>query len=134
MILVRRLIAYYLDIITLSIIIYPYFLLFGKEVDGGYTWRDIYYLPLILVWYLYFVSLETLWGTTIGKRVLLLYVKKADGTNLTLIDIVKRRLFDLPELFFMPIIAGALAFFTPNKQRIGDLIANTIVVYKKGTQ
>jgi uncharacterized RDD family membrane protein YckC len=131
MILVKRFIAYAIDITILSIITYPYFLYYGIEGDGGdtYTLRGVYYLPPIIVWYLYFVFLETVWKTTVGKRIFSLYIRKTDGTNVKFIDIIKRRIFDFPELFFMPLIAFFVAISTSKNQRVGDLIAKTTVVY-----
>ncbi len=71
-------------------------------------------------------------GQTIGKRLFRLRVIDAHGLRLRVSQVVLRnlmRVFDaLPVLY----LAGAAAcFFSRNLQRLGDLVANTVVVRER---
>jgi uncharacterized RDD family membrane protein YckC len=78
----------------------------------------------------YFILFEGLWnGRTPGKQVAGLQVRMADGLPVTLGAALGRNLLRpadfLPGFYFV----GLLAMFTnPKGQRIGDLVANTVVV------
>ncbi len=86
---------------------------------------------LVLGPFAYFILLEGLWnGQTLGKKAARIQVRMADGTPVTFGATVGRnflRVADfLPSFYF----AGLIACFTnPNSQRLGDLVANTIVVH-----
>lgn len=81
----------------------------------------------------YFILLEGLWnGQTVGKKSLGLRVRMSDGTPVTFSAALGRNIMRpadmVPGLYFV----GLLAMFTNTRsQRIGDLIANTVVCYEK---
>jgi len=80
----------------------------------------------------YFILFEGLWnGCTPGKKASKLRVKMVDGTPITFSASLGRNLFRaadfLPSFYFV----GLVSMFTTSKsQRLGDLIANTIVVHE----
>ncbi len=81
----------------------------------------------------YFVLLEGLWnGQTLGKKALGIRVRMADGTPITFGSALGRnvlRIADfLPSFYFMGLLA---IFSTPRAQRLGDLVANTVVCYER---
>lgn len=79
--------------------------------------------------FVYFILLEGLWGgQTVGKKAMGLRVRMADGTPLTFQSAAGRNLLRLADFLPALYFAGMLAIFTtPNSQRFGDMIANTIV-------
>jgi len=99
---------------------------------GGYIFF------LFLSWFGYYIGFEIMWnGQTIGKRLLGLRVIKMDGTPAAPAQIFMRelvRLVDaLPMCLFGYNVAGTVAFFNPYSQRIGDMLAGTIVVKERRT-
>lgn len=81
----------------------------------------------------YFIFLEGLWnGHTLGKKAMNLRVRMADGTPVTFAAALGRNLLRpadmLPGVYFV----GLLAMFTnPRAQRLGDLVADTIVCQER---
>ena len=81
----------------------------------------------------YFVFLEGLWnGQTVGKKALNIRVRMTDGTPVTFAAALGRNLLRpadmLPGIYFV----GLLAMFTnPRSQRLGDLVADTIVCLER---
>ena len=84
---------------------------------------------------LYGIILEYFWrGQTIGKRLFKLKVMDIQGLNLQLNQVIIRNIMrpvdKVPYVFYM---AGGLAcFFSRYSQRLGDITANTIVVWNPG--
>ncbi len=120
----------------------------------------LYYLLFGLPILFYYPMFEFLWnGATPGKRVLKLKVLRVDGVKPTLGDFILRWVFrtldvngmflfliifinsmDKNELtglavfsyiFPIPIIGMSFMIFTQNNQRLGDLVAKTVVVKTK---
>jgi uncharacterized RDD family membrane protein YckC len=135
MTVLKRFIAYFIDLILCIVVFYFYVITLGtKNAGGGYHLENVLYLPLILYWYFYFTIPEIIWKTTFGKRLLSLYVVKQNNSKFTISDVLLRRSLDFLELFFFPMIAMVAVFVTRKNQRLGDLLAKTEVVYlpKKG--
>ncbi len=119
-----------------------------KQIDGYYWYIFILALPLIF----FNLILETLSnGQSLGKVLLKLQVLKLDGTSPTFFDLIIRWLFrfidlysilfaiwlinsELIESYFvfslLPLVAVISISFSANNQRLGDLIAKTVVVKK----
>jgi uncharacterized RDD family membrane protein YckC len=83
--------------------------------------------------FLYFILFESLWnGQTIGKKALTLRVRMSDGTAVTPLAAIGRNLLRPADMLPGTYFVGLLAMFTtPKSQRLGDLVANTVVVYEK---
>lgn len=69
---------------------------------------------------------EGLTGRTIGKRVVQIKVLKADFSETSVDRSIIRHLFDVVDLMFL--VGLLVASATPKRQRIGDIIAKTVVV------
>ena len=69
---------------------------------------------------------EGLTGRTIGKRVVQIKVVKEDYSNISVSRSIARHFFDIVDLILL--IGLLIAATTPKRQRIGDLVAKTVVV------
>jgi len=81
----------------------------------------------------YFVLLEWwLGGQSIGKKAVGLRVLSDDGVRITLLQSAVRNLFRLLDnlpLFYL--LGGAVAFFSRDGKRLGDMAAGTVVVRER---
>jgi len=79
----------------------------------------------------YSMLLEWNWrGQTIGKRLMRLRVVDAEGNRLVLSQVVVRNLLRAADMLPAGYAVGGIACLLSNKsQRLGDLAANTVVIY-----
>ena len=87
-----------------------------------------------LIYLAYFVVLEALWSRTLGKYFQGLVVRKLDGSRCDLPAALIRgslRIFEVNPLLLGGLPAGIAVISTSRKQRIGDVLAGTIVVSDK---
>jgi uncharacterized RDD family membrane protein YckC len=92
-------------------------------------------LLLLLVFgfqWVYFNLFEWLWnGQTPGKRLLHLRVIKADGTPVSWIDVLLRNISRPLDTFGpMGLIGLVMIFVSRKAQRVGDLMAQTLVIHE----
>ena len=143
----KRLLAWFVDIVVIGVYIW----MANQFVDAFKTGlRDLSFNWLeLLVWIpvlLYFLLSEiTMNGQSPGKRLLRIKVITASGGQPTLSQYLIRWLFraiDFPVLIFASLVysvwpwylfpllfTGLISFIlTPQSQRIGDLLAGTIVI------
>jgi uncharacterized RDD family membrane protein YckC len=85
-------------------------------------------LIFMAAWILLIPVVEGLTGSTIGKKVIGLRVVKKNGGQSSLLQSLLRHFFDFIDYFLF--IGLIIASTNKNKQRIGDLVANTIVIKK----
>lgn len=87
---------------------------------------------LVFATYLaYFVLLEAFWSRTIGKFFQGLVVRKLDGSRCDLKAALIRgalRIFEVNPILFGGLPAGLVIVTSERKQRIGDILAGTLVV------
>lgn len=94
-------------------------------------------LGLVLVFFVffgYFIFLEAFWGgQTPGKRWFHLRVIQLDGRPVTLAGAVARNLLRVADLLIPPFYSVGLltVFLSPGSQRLGDYLANTVVVRER---
>jgi uncharacterized RDD family membrane protein YckC len=89
-------------------------------------------LTPFMYWFIIMPILEAVFGQTIGKKFLGIKVISADYSKATLIQVFVRHLFDVID--WLPgfgIVGLLVASNNPNSQRVGDLVAKTIVVEAK---
>jgi uncharacterized RDD family membrane protein YckC len=87
-----------------------------------------------LVYLAYFIVLEALWSRTLGKYFQGLIVRKLDGTRCDWTAALIRgglRILEVNPLLFGGIPAGLVIILTSRKQRLGDILAQTVVVSDK---
>ena len=79
----------------------------------------------------YFVVLEAVWSRTVGKFFQGLIVRKLDGTRCDWKAALIRsalRIIEVNPILFGGLPAGVVIVTCARKQRIGDLLAGTVVV------
>jgi uncharacterized RDD family membrane protein YckC len=97
-------------------------------------------LAFLVVWGGYFVVFEWAWrGQTPGKRWLKLRVIREDGRPITFFEAAARnllRIFDMMPWLGVPLYSIGLVsvFVSRRDQRIGDMVAGTVVVREREVQ
>lgn len=124
-----RIIATLIDYGIYFVFFYTYVTVFNQSPVPGVSRVDgIMALPIFIAWFLYFVVIESVNGTTPGHDICKLKVIKVDGGKLTLGDAFKRRICDCFDILFYGLPAIICIKKTEKHQRIGDLLAGTLVV------
>ena len=88
-------------------------------------------LFFFLIYLAYFVVLEGLWSRTLGKFFQGLVVRKLDGSPCDWTGALIRgflRIFEVNPLLLGGLPAGLVIIASQRKQRIGDMLAGTVVV------
>ena len=91
-------------------------------------------LFFILIYLAYFVVLVALWSRTVGKFIQGLVVRKLDGGRCDWTGALIRgtlRIVEVNPLLLGGMPAGLVIIASERKQRIGDLLAGTVVVSNK---
>lgn len=97
----------------------------GVRLNGSQT------LLCMGIWFLTIPMVESIRGQSIGKMMMNIKVISADYSNASFVQIIGRRLLDIVDWFpFFGIVGFIVASNTKNQQRVGDLVAKTIVVNK----
>ncbi|RYD79123.1 MAG: RDD family protein [Verrucomicrobiaceae bacterium] len=98
----------------------------APEFAQALTWAGFFVITLG-----YGVVTETVWrGQTLGKRALRLRVMDAEGMRLQFYQVLLRNLLravDMLPLCYL--FGGTFCLFSRRAQRIGDLVAGTVVVH-----
>jgi uncharacterized RDD family membrane protein YckC len=99
---------------------------------GSSALQIIFLLVVFGFQWLYFNLFEWLWnGQTPGKRLLHLRVIKMDGTPVSWIDVLLRNISRPIDTFGpMGLIGLVMIFFSRKAQRVGDLMARTLVIHE----
>jgi uncharacterized RDD family membrane protein YckC len=84
-------------------------------------------LVLFASWIVYFVTLEATLGATVGKLLLGVRVRTADGGPIGWMAALIRNLLRVVDVCF-GFVGLVLIWITPRHQRLGDYAAGTVVV------
>jgi uncharacterized RDD family membrane protein YckC len=76
----------------------------------------------------YYIVIEGQRGASLGKMALGLRVVNMDGTPITMNQSVTRNLLRIVDAFFFYLVAAISVWNSPHKQRLGDRVANTMVI------
>ena len=143
----NRFLACAFDHFLQVVVIIAAFLLFAWLGEGAGLFERVKEAPkwvlavlivlLFLVWSGYFALFEWAWnGQTPGKRWLRLRVIREDGRPVTFWEAAARnlvRIFDMEPFPFYSI--GLISVFISNRdQRVGDMVAGTVVVREREAQ
>lgn len=126
-----RLVAQIVDGIILLILNY----VIGASMAGATSFEffGAQAYPLLgagfLIFLVYFVILEGMWGATVGKMVMKIKVVREDGSPCGLGPAVIRNILRIIDaLPFLYIIGLIFMSRSDKKQRLGDRIAKTVVI------
>jgi uncharacterized RDD family membrane protein YckC len=125
----HRVLAYVIDSVLMGLI-------WGMAVIAGTARGDTVSLLLVLVGMVatlvYGFLLEGLYGYTPGKYLLGLVVVKSDGSNCTVgASILRNLLWIVDALPTANLVAMVLTLGTDDNQRVGDLVADAVVVKRQ---
>ena len=115
-----------LALMKIVMMISQLFRILGSDVSAGFVVICYFIVSLC-----YSISIEWFWrGQTLGKRLFRLRVIDVQGLRLHFSQVVIRNLLhvvDMLPIFYL--VGGIACILSPKAQRLGDLAANTIVVY-----
>jgi uncharacterized RDD family membrane protein YckC len=128
----RRLFAWIIDILVM----WAYLWLFGLILSGllGPSWAEKgwRYVLYLLPYFFYHLIMETsMNGQSVGKKAMSIRVITLEGGQPSLSQYIIRWMFRLLDfgLFFLP--AFFCVILTARSQRVGDIVAGTIVIDTK---
>lgn len=103
-------------------------------ISFGYLWRSRVgiFLGVVLGLAGYFIVLEWLFGQTIGKRITGVVVVSRDGSPITFRQSLIRNLLRVIDSFLSYALALVVMLMNEDRQRVGDLVADTLVVRARG--
>jgi len=134
--LAARIVAHLIDLVFLIMA----FALMGNivgSIHGGLTENGfnlngapalVIMLLTAVAFFLYLVLFEGVFGTTVGKLFLGLRVKNADGSRCRFGQAMVRNLLRIIDAFPLYLTGLITTLVTKKKQRVGDLVAHTVVV------
>ena len=118
--------AFFIDLILLGLIWVPVMLAGAALGEIGFL---VFTLAGLVATLVYGFLLEGLYGYTPGKYLLGLVVIKPDGSNCTIgASILRNLLWIVDALPTFNLIAMVSILLTDDNQRVGDLVADTVVV------
>ncbi len=107
----------------------PAWMMDGWSATWGWGWFGGLFGIQFILWLIYFTYFEGTSGQTIGKKFAHVRVVKEDGSSCdfgsALVRSILRIIDGLPSIYILGIILIAA---TDKKQRLGDMLAKTIVV------
>jgi uncharacterized RDD family membrane protein YckC len=127
---VMRGLAFFIDQIAITLFL-VFMYVFFEFLGITSLLQDLFvYIVVIPVYFLYTLLFEALnYGQTLGKMMVGVKVRRLDGNEVTFTEAATRWLMRVPDIF---ISAGALAAIlvssTERSQRMGDILAGTIVI------
>jgi uncharacterized RDD family membrane protein YckC len=104
----------------------------GGNLSTKWTIAIIIAIPFLLEW-AYFALFEAFWhGQTPGKRIMKIRVIQQTGRPLSLFESLGRNLVRIIDMLPTAYAIGVICMFiTKRQQRLGDLIAGTLVVHER---
>ena len=127
---VLRALAFLIDQIVITLFLVFMFVFFEFAGMRGMLEEIFVYIIIIPVYFLYSLLFESFnYGQTLGKMMVGVKVRRLDGNEISFTEAATRWLMRVPDVF---ISAGALAAIlvssTERSQRMGDILAGTIVI------
>ena len=125
----QRIVAYLVDSILIGVVGVPFALAASVLGNTAGILLTLAGLAVILV---YVFLLEGLIGYTPGKYLLGLVVVKSDGSRCTVgAALIRNLAWVIDMLPGVNLVAIASIYLTDNHQRVGDLLADTLVVKQR---
>ena len=96
----------------------------GLNIYGGQS----YGLLSFIIYIAYYTLLEGSTGQTIGKMVTKIKVVKEDGSKIDMGSALVRNLLRIVDALIFYLVGAILIWRSKKKQRLGDIIAKTVVI------
>ena len=128
--LLKRIIGTIIAYSIISVFSYLYILIFGHPNEvGEQVVTGFSAFPVIIVWFIYFVIIELMYGGTLSHQALNLKVVTSKRKDINFGNALKRHLLDpIDILVFFGLPALIFINTTEKHQRLSDLWADTIIV------
>jgi uncharacterized RDD family membrane protein YckC len=128
----KRIAATLIDYTLVFGLTIAYVSIFGSPNDeGGRTISGLPALVPLIFWFAYFIVTENLLDGTLGHQLMGLIVVTLDNKHPAFSQTVVRRVADALEISWcFGFIAFIIVYRTDHCQRLGDILAKTIVVKK----
>ena len=126
----KRVVALIIDTVILFVVGYVLAAITGNTTDGGFNMQGAPALMLFVIWILYYILLEGYMGATVGKMALGIKVVKTDGSPCDITAALIRNVLRIIDGLFVYLVGAILIWTSDKKQRLGDRVANTVVVSK----
>ena len=127
----RRAVAIIIDVIVLGIVGWIIGMMTGQTSPEGF---NLVGGPAFLFFFIglaYYVVMEKVSGGTLGKMALGLKVVKESGEPLDWAASLIRNVLRIVDGFFFYLVGAIIVWTSKKKQRLGDMVAHTLVVPRK---
>jgi uncharacterized RDD family membrane protein YckC len=105
----------------------------SASFDAGVQIGNGPMLGALVLFFVYYVVCEGVFGRTLGKRILGLRVVAEDGSPIYLGAAFLRNLLRIVDGLFFYLVAAISVWSSPTRQRLGDRAAHTYVVLDNGS-
>lgn len=125
-----RFVAVIIDALVFFVLGYLLAAITGGTTAGGFELTGGPAFFFFLLGFIYYWLLEAFLGGTLGKLALGMRVRMADGSPCTLTAALIQTLLRLIDGLFIYLVGAIFVWTSPTRQRLGDRLAQTVVVKK----
>lgn len=125
-----RFAATLVDGIVLFIVGYLMAIVTGETTQGGFNLQGASAFVWFLIGIGYYIVMEAMLGATVGKMACGLKVVKTDTGSMDWNASVVRNVLRIIDGLFVYLVGAILVWTSPQRQRLGDRVAHTVVVKK----
>ena len=126
----RRAVAIIIDMIVLGIIGWALGMAMGGATSTGFNLSGAPALIWFLIAMAYYVVMEVQMGGSLGKLALGLKVVKEGGEKIDWQASIIRNILRIVDGLFFYLVGAIIVWVSQKKQRLGDIVAHTLVVPK----
>ena len=124
----KRAVAIIIDMILLSIIAWIISMFTGGATQEGFEIKGAPAFLWFLIALAYYVVMEVKWGGSLGKLAMRLKVVKESGEPIDWQASLVRNVLRIVDGFFFYLVGAIIVWTSKKRQRLGDMLAHTLVV------
>jgi len=98
-----------------------------NESGIGFSLDGLPAFMVFFLWFAYYVVMEATIGATVGKLIVGIRVKKSDESSIGWQSSLVRNILRIVDGIFFYLLGAIFVWNSPNRQRLGDRIAGTVV-------
>lgn len=125
--------AVIIDLVVWAIVGYVIALATGSTTGGGFELEGGPAFLWYLSFFVYYVVLEAQFGQTLGKKVVGIKVVTESGDPIDYRASLVRNVLRVVDGLFFYLVGAIFVYRSADAQRLGDRVANTVVVSANGT-